>query len=343
MKLIIQIPCLNEEETLPETVRDLPKEIPGVSRIEVLIVDDGSTDRTAQVARELGVGHIIRHQKNRGLAAAFQTGLDRCLALDADIIVNTDADHQYPGTFIPSLIRPILEGQADLAIGDRNISSLLHLPWTHRLLQRMGTSVVRRVSGTDVPDAPSGFRALSREAAMRMEVLTGYTYTLETILQAGRMGMKIATVPIQTNRATRGSRLKRSELQYVFRSAVTILRLYALYQPLKTFLLLAVPFLIGGVALWVRYLVLFFLGAAGRGAHIQSVVVGAALILISVLFTCLGVLGDLMARARALAERTLYLAKRALYGPPHDALSAGVAAVLPASPPKASSRDATAP
>jgi len=336
VKLIIQIPCLNEEGTLPDSLRDLPKQIPGVSRIEVLIIDDGSTDRTAQVARELGVHHVVRHQKNRGLAAAFQTGIDRCLALDADIIVNTDADNQYPASFIPSLVRPILEGQADIAIGDRNISSLVHLPWSHRLLQRLGTSVVRRVSGTDVPDAPSGFRAMSREAAMRMEVLTGYTYTLETILQAGRIGLKIATVPIQTNRATRVSRLKRSNLQYVFRSAVTILRIYALYQPLKTFLLLALPFLLGGIGLWARYLVLLILGSAGRGAHIQSIVVGGAFILIAFLLSSLGILGDMLAKARALSERTLYLAKRSLYGPSHEA----PAPAVPAPPPPVVEREA---
>jgi glycosyltransferase involved in cell wall biosynthesis len=194
VKLVIQIPCFNEQATLPETVRDLPREIPGVDIVEVVVVDDGSTDRTSEVARSLGVTRVVRHTKNRGLAAAFQTGLDAAIALQADIIVNTDADHQYPGSAIPSLVASILEGRADIVLGDRKIHGLRHLPLTHRLLQKWGSAVVRRISGTEVPDAPSGFRAFSREAAILLEVLTEYTYTLETIIQAGRKGLGIACI-----------------------------------------------------------------------------------------------------------------------------------------------------
>ena len=313
MKVIVQIPCYNEEATLAEVVRQVPREIPGVDRVEVLVIDDGSADRTAETARAAGADHVVRHARNRGLAAAFQTGIDAALRLGADVIVNTDADNQYPGSRIPDLVAPILKGEADMALGDRQIGSLRHLSLLHRMLQKLGSAVVRRISGTAVPDAPSGFRALSREAAMRLEVLTDYTYTLETLIQAGRQGFRLVCVPIAVNAPTRVSRLKRSQWHYVGRSAATILRLYAMYRPLKTFLLLALPFLLGGLGLWTRYAVLWFQGETGRGAHVQSVVVGAVLLLIAVLFGSLGVLGDLIARSRTLAERTLLAAKRALH------------------------------
>jgi glycosyltransferase involved in cell wall biosynthesis len=341
MKLLIQIPCLNEERTLPDTVRDLPGEIPGVTRIEVLVIDDGSSDRTAEIARELGVPHVVRHLRNRGLAAAFQTGIDQCLELQADVIVNTDGDHQYPGSFIPALVRPILEGRADMVIGDRRIHAQGHLSWMHRFLQWLGSSVVRRVSGANIPDATSGFRALSREAALRVEVLSKYTYTLETILQGERMGLNIVSVPIEVNRPTRQSRLKRNDLEYVVHSAATLLRLYALYQPLKTALLMALPFLLGGLGLWARYVYLIFAHDAGRSAHIQSVVVGGALILLSSLLGALGILGDILAKGRALSERTLYLAKVARYGrspvPPERPSPAGA----PLGAPRPEEREST--
>lgn len=314
MKLIVQIPCYNEEDTLPQVLREIPRRIPGVDRVEILVVDDGSTDRTSDVARRAGADHVVRHAKNRGLAAAFQTGLDAALALGADVVVNTDADNQYPGSLIPALAEPILQGSADMVVADRRIGSLKHLPFLHRVLQRLGSAVVRRISGTAVPDAPSGFRALSREAAFRLEVLTDYTYTLETLIQAGRQGFRLAFLPIDINPPTRVSRLKRSQWHYVARSAGTILRLYALYRPLRTFFLMALPFLLGGLGLWGRFAYLWATDRGGRGAHVQSVVVGAALILIAVLLGALGVLGDLMARSRSVSERILAVSKKTLYG-----------------------------
>jgi glycosyltransferase involved in cell wall biosynthesis len=313
MKLIIQIPCFNEEATLGETLADLPKQIPGIDCIEILIVDDGSTDQTAEVARKFGTHHVIRHAANRGLAAAFQTGVDACLERGADFILNTDADHQYPGSYIPQLLEPLLSGQADMVIADRQIGSRGDLPIMHRMLQRLGSAVVRRISGTSVPDAPSGFRALSREAGLRLEIVTNFTYTLEALVQAGEKGLRLAFVPIHTNPPKRESRLKRTESHYVLKSAATLLRLYAVYQPLRTFLILGLPFLLTGAALWIRYLVLAILERGVRGAHLQSVVVGGASILIAFMLATLGILGDLMARNRIVSERILYHSKRARF------------------------------
>jgi len=313
MKLVIQIPSYNEEQGLAETIRLLPRSLPRVDCIEVLVIDDGSSDRTAEVARAAGADHIIRHKKNRGLAAAFQSGIDAALELGADIIVNTDADNQYPGSFIAALIAPILDGGADYVIADRQMSRLTHLSRTHRLLQRIGSAAVSRISGIPVPDAPSGFRAITREAALRIEVLTDYTYTLETLIQAAHKGLRLAWVPVDVNPPMRASRLKRSEAQYVRRSAVTMLRLYALYKPLRTFVLLALPFMLAGLGLWGRYVGLVLSHAATRGSNIQSVVVGAALLLISLLLVSLGILGDILARNRTLTDRTLELTKRSLF------------------------------
>ena len=313
MKLIVQIPCFNEEETLPLTLADIPRQIPGVDTVEILVIDDGSTDRTVGVARQLGVHHIVRHTGNKGLAMAFQTGLDACLELGADIIVHTDADNQYPGRRIPDLVAPILTGTADMVIGDRQTDKIEHFSFTKRLLQRLGSAVVRYVSGTDVPDAPSGFRALSREAALRINVLTGYTYTLETIIQAGKKNLIVAHIPIETNPKLRESRLIRSKWQYVMRSTATILKLFALYEPLRTFTYLSLPFLLGGSGLWLRYLVLLLLGETGRGAHVQSVVVGSAAWIVGFLIFLIGLLADIVATNRRLHEETLYYLKRSVF------------------------------
>lgn len=318
LKVIVQIPAFNEEGTIADVVRAIPREIPGAGRVEILVVDDGSADRTAEVAREAGADHVVRHTRNRGLAAAFQTGIDRALELGADAIVNTDADGQYPGSQIAALLAPVLRAEADIVIGDRRIAAQKRLSWSHRLLQRLGSAVVRRISGSSVPDAPSGFRAISRDAALRLEVLTTYTYTLETIIQAGMKGLRLASVPIDVNPPTRPSRLMRSQGEYVLRSLGTILQLYVLYRPFKTFFMIAFPFLALGAGLWIRYLVLMLQGEAGRGAHVQSVVAGAALIIISIVLGSLGILGNLLARNRALAERTLHYSRRALFSRPPE-------------------------
>lgn len=311
MKLIIQIPCLNEERTLPETLADLPRRIDGIDEIEWMIIDDGSTDRTAQVAREHGVHHIVRHSTNKGLAAAFQTGLNAALRRGADIIVNTDADNQYPGAAIPELVRPIVENGVDMVIGDRQTSTIEHFSPTKKLLQRIGSRVVQHVSNTDVPDAPSGFRAFSREAALRLNIITDYTYTLETIIQAGHKNLTVLHVPVTTNAKTRESRLIKSNWRYVLRSAATIMRLFLLYMPLRTFAYLALPFLLVGGGLWVRYFVLWLAGETARGSHIQSVTVGGALLLLGFFVFVIGLVGDLIAINRRLHEETLYYVKQA--------------------------------
>lgn len=310
MKLIIQIPCLNEEATLPGTLAELPRSIDGVDSVEWLVIDDGSTDRTAEVARACGVDHIVTHTTNKGLAVAFQTGLDACLQAGADIIVNTDADNQYPGRFVPALVRPILEHSADMVIGNRQTDSIPHFSRTKRLLQGLGSRVVRRISDTDVPDAPSGFRAFSREAALRLYVVTGYTYTLETIMQAGQKNLTIAHVPVEVNPKTRESRLMRSTFDYVLRSTVTLLRLFLLHQPLRTFTYLSLPFFLLGGGLWLRYLILVTVGEAARGAYVQSVIVGAVALILGFLIFLIGLLGDVVAMTRRIQEETLYYTKR---------------------------------
>ena len=313
MKLIIQIPCLNEELTLRQTLQDLPHDVPGVDCIETLVVDDGSTDRTAEVAYEEGVHHIVRHNENRGLAAAFQSGIDACLQLGADLIVNTDADNQYPGSAISELVSPIIVGSADMVIADRQVKDIQHFSYVKKILQRWGSAAVRSASGTHVPDAPCGFRALSREAALRINVLTNYTYTLETIIQAGKKNITVSHIPIETNPILRQSRLIHSDWQYVRRSAATILRLVTLYEPLRTFSVLGLPFFLFGAGLWVRYLILLALYGDLRGAYIQSVVVGGASILVAVLVWCLGLLGELLATNRRLQEEILYRIKAVVF------------------------------
>jgi hypothetical protein len=262
------------------------------------------------VAREHGVHHVVRHTVNKGLATAFQSGLNACLQLGADIIVNTDADNQYPGRYIVDLVTPIIEQRADIVIGDRQTDTIEHFSPIKKRLQKMGSAVVRIVSKTDVPDAPSGFRAWSREAALRINVITGYTYTLETIIQAGNKNLAIINVPVYTNAKLRESRLISSIPQYVIRSALTILRLFVLYQPLKTFTYLSAPFIGIGLLLWIRYGILALTTDLSRGAHVQSVVVGAALLIMGFIVFLIGLLGDLIAINRRLHEETLYYVKK---------------------------------
>ncbi|GAB5492764.1 MAG: glycosyltransferase family 2 protein [Phototrophicaceae bacterium] len=310
MKLIIQIPCYNEEDNLHITLNDLPKQIDGVDEIEILIIDDGSQDRTAEVAREYGVHHIVRHPSNQGLATAFQSGLTACIQLGADIVVNTDADNQYPGQYIPDLVRPILENEADLVIGDRQTQLIEHFSPLKRLLQHWGSAVVRFISGTHIPDAPSGFRAMSRKTALRFHVFTHYTYTLETIIQASHYNLKIMSVPIKTNPKLRESRLMKSTSSYVLRSASTILQLFLLYQPLRTFSYISAPFFLVGGFFWLRYLLILIFNNPERGANIQSITVGGVLITIGVFTILIGLVGKIIAFNRRLQEEILYHLKQ---------------------------------
>src|SRR5581483_9054604 len=299
VKLIVQIPCLDEAETLPRVVRAIPRQIPGVDVVEVLVVDDGSTDGTVEVARRLGVDHIVRHVGNKGLAQAFRTGLDACLRLGADLIVNTDGDDQYPAADIPRLIAPILKKRAEIVIADRQTSTIQHFSPSKKLLQRLGSWAVRRVSRTEVPDAPSGFRAYSREAALRLNVVTTYSYTVETLIQAGVRRTAIAYVPVRVNEQTRGSRLVRSNATYVKLQLATIVRTYAMYEPLRVFTILAVPVVAAGLILVGRFLYLFLSGETG---HVQSLVLGAALLIVGLQVLLNGLLADLIAANRRLVE-----------------------------------------
>jgi len=307
MKLIVQIPALNEEATLAETLRSIPRAIPGVDRVELLVIDDGSSDRTSEVAREAGADHVVRLTRPKGLAAVFMAGLDASLRLGADIIVNTDADNQYPNHEIPRLIAPILAGEADMVVGDRGIAEVAHFSWTKRQLQRLGSWVVRKVSGTDVPDTTSGFRALSREAALRINIVSEFTYTLESIIQAGKKRLAVTTEPI-TARETRPSRLMRSTWDYVKRSGATILRIYAMYEPFKIFVLLGSALVAGGLLLGARYAWFWWLGEV-RG-HIQSAILSVLLLILGFQTLQWGVMADLVGSNRKLIEDLLYRVRK---------------------------------
>lgn len=315
MKVIVQIPCYNEEATLPLVMADMPRSIPGVDVLETLVIDDGSSDRTVEVARQLGVNHIVRHNGNKGLAAAFQTGLDACLRLGADIIVNTDGDNQYPQAMIPDLIAPILRGEADMVVGDRQVNKIEHFSPMKKLLQGLGSWVVRQASGTSVPDAPSGFRAISQDAALRLNVITKYTYTLETIVQAGKKNIKIASVPITTNKVTRPSRLIRGVFDYLKKSSATIVRIYALYEPLKVFFYIGL-FLMLIAAYGTISLVLHYFLQEGQNfrqtfeRHLPTTIATLIALVFGFQIWLIGLLADLIASSRRLTEETLYRIKR---------------------------------
>ncbi|MDR9402384.1 MAG: glycosyltransferase family 2 protein [Halothece sp. Uz-M2-17] len=299
-KLIIQIPCYNEEATLGATLADLPRELPGIDTVEWLIIDDGSRDRTIEVAKASGVDHIIRHPKNQGLAKAFMSGLHASLAAEADIIVNTDADNQYCADDIPHLIEPILLKQAEIVVGARPITNIPHFSPIKKTLQQLGSYVVRLASNTNIPDAPSGFRAFSREAALQINVFDNYTYTLETIIQAGQKGMAITSVPVNVNGDLRPSRLVKSTPTYVLRSMTTILRIFMLYKPLRFFLLAgSIPFSLGFL-LGVRWLIFFLMGT--ERTRVPSLILTAILILIGFQLWMFGLIADLMAANRRLIE-----------------------------------------
>jgi glycosyltransferase involved in cell wall biosynthesis len=299
-KLVIQIPCFNEEQTLAVTLSALPRQVAGFARVEWLVVDDGSTDRTVEVARRSGVDHVVALPHNQGLARAFMAGLEASLKTGADVIVNTDADNQYDATCIPDLVRPILDGRAQVVVGERPIMEIEQFSVVKKLLQRLGSTVVRIASSTDVPDAPSGFRAMHREAALRLCVFNDYTYTLETIIQAGRKNIPIVAVPVRVNRVERPSRLVRSIPSYLRRSILTILRIFILYKPLRFFLYAGTLLLVPGVAIGIRFLVNFL--QDGGAGHVQSLILSAILILGAMIVYSAGLLADLVAANRVLLE-----------------------------------------
>lgn len=297
-KLIIQIPCFNESKQLPETLAALPRDVPGFDKVEWLIIDDGSTDDTVAVARENGVDHVVELGYNQGLAVAFMRGIEACLKLGADVIVNTDGDNQYDASCIPDLTRPVVEGTAKIAIGARPIDAIAHFSPMKRMFQKLGSWVVRVASRTDIQDAPSGFRAIHRDAALRIYVFGAYTYTLEMIIQAGRQGIPMTSVPVTVNDPTRESRLMRSVVQYMRRSAVTIFRILVLYKPLRVFSLFAALTMLPGIAAFTRFLILYFSG--GGSGNIQSLIFAAALVAVGAIFFAVGLLADLIAANRAL-------------------------------------------
>ena len=303
MKLIIQIPCFNEAESLPATLLAIPRKIAGVDVVEFLVIDDGSSDGTGDVARRWGVQHVVRHATNRGLAAAFQTGVDACLALGADIIVNTDADGQYDGGAIPALILPVLEGRADIVVGDRGVASNAHFGPIKRRLQRLGTAVVRFLSRTDISDAVSGFRAISREAAQRINITTEFSYTTDMLIQAGRKRMKVVSIPVGTNKTERPSRLFKSIPQFISRQLVTIARAYTTYNPLRAFVSVGLAMAVFGAIPILRF-VWFYLNGDGSG-HLQSLVLGGVFVTLGVITSLLGVLADLIGSNRKLMEISL--------------------------------------
>jgi len=315
-KLIIQIPCYNESETLAETIADIPRSISGIDEIVVLVVDDGSTDNTDQIALNGGADFVIRHRQNRGLAQAFMTGLTTALAMEADIIVNTDADHQYPGRYIPALIAPILTGEADLVIGDRKPGTNIHFSPIKRLLEIAGSWVLRHLSQTDASDAPSGFRAYSRYAALRMNVYNWYSYTLETLIQVGRERMALAHIPIDTNPVMRPSRLHKGILNFIWRQSGAIVRSYILYQPLRSFSLLGLPFLLVGAFLITRFLFFYLTGDTGLSRHVQSVSIGGTFFIFGVILIFLGLLGDAIRANRKIIEEILVRLREKKYGIP---------------------------
>lgn len=313
MKLIVQIPAKDEEEHLPVVLRDIPRQIPGIDQVEVLVIDDGSQDRTTDVALAHGANHVVRHVSNKGLAAAFQTGIDAALRLGADIIVNTDADNQYPGDQIPALVAPILRRQADIVIGDRQTHTLEHFTPQKRVLQHVGSWVVRRASNTEVPDSVSGFRALSREAALRIFVTTDFSYTVENLIQAGKRRLTVAHVPIRTN-PTRPSRLHKGNWNFVKRQASTIVRTYATYEPLKTFSYIATPFVVMGVIFLLRAAYVYFARKFlpdYKEDNIQALTLGTGFLVLGFIVFLIGLVADRIGGNRRMLEELLYRVRKA--------------------------------
>ena len=311
MKLIIQIPCFNEAETLEVTLNDLPKHIDGIDEIEYLIIDDGSHDNTAEVAKKWGVHYVVRFRRNKGLAKGFMAGLDACLKNGADIIVNTDADNQYCGADIETLVRPILDKKAHIVIGERPIDDTEHFTPLKKKLQHFGSWVVRKASKTTIPDAPSGFRAYSREAAMRINVINDYTYTLETVVQSGREKMAVMSVPIRTNPELRESRLFHSMWGYIKKSMLTIVRTYLMYRPLYFFFMLGSILALVGVGFFVRYFVFFCSGEGG--GHLQSLILASTLLIVGFQTIVVGLLGDVISANRKILQDVQYHVRKMDY------------------------------
>ncbi len=305
-KLVIQIPCLNESATLPATLADLPRHIQGIDAIDVLVIDDGSTDGTADVARAHGVSHVLRFRRRKGLASAFASGVDTALRMGADFIVNTDADNQYAGRDIVRLVEPLIKGEADIVIGDRNIRDLKHMSWQKKMLQRVGSWVVRQVSGTAVPDTTSGFRAYTREAALRMTIVSDFSYTLESIIQAGKQRMAIAHVEVGTNPRTRPSRLFDSVFSYVKRSAATIVRVYTMYEPLKVFTYIGGILFLVGAAISVRFLYYYLYLTPYETGKIQSLILSAVLMIVGFQVALIGLLADALSSTRKIIDEVVY-------------------------------------
>lgn len=314
MKLFVQIPCLNEELTLPLVLANIPRHIEGVDEVEILVVDDGSTDRTVEVAKALGVRHFVRHTRNMGLARSFRDGVDYALSQGADIVVNTDGDNQYPQEMIPELVAPLLRGEADIAIGDRQTKTIEHFSPFKKLMQRAGSTVVNLAAGTELPDAASGFRAYSKLSLLRLNVVTQFSYCMETIIQAGNKRLRIASVPITTNPKTRESRLFSNIFQHIFRSGQAILRSYVMFKPYTLFVTFAVVFFVLAMIPFVRFIVLTWMGVAGD--HIQSLILGSALLVGSLLSVALLVIADLQRTNRVLIEDALQRMKELQFPSP---------------------------
>ena len=308
MKLIVQIPCYNEEETLAQTVADIPRELEGIDKVEILIIDDGSKDGTLRVAENIGVDHIVRNKRNIGLARTFRKGLDACLKQGADIVVNTDGDNQYCGQDIPKLIKPILNGQADMVIGDRETQNIEHFSASKKFLQWLGSGIVRRLAGIWVPDTVSGFRAFSREAVIRLNIVSSFSYTIETVIQAGKRQLAVASVPIRTNAKTRESRLFKSIPSFIRNSLGTMVRMYSMYQPLRMFFYIGTTLSVLGLIPILRFLVYYFSGD-GSG-HIQSLILGGVLLMMGFLAYLAGLVADLISFNRQLLEMNLERVRR---------------------------------
>lgn len=313
MKLIVQIPCLNEAETLPLVLETIPKKIKGIDEIEILVIDDGSKDDTVAVAKKLGVKHFVHHTRNMGLGLSFHDGVARALELGADIVVNTDGDNQYPQESIAELVQPIINGEADIVVADRQIGQIAHFSGFKKLLQRLGSRVVNLAAGTDIPDAASGFRAYSREAIIKLNTITRFSYCMETIIQAGNKRLAITSVPVTTNAKTRESRLFKSTQEHVLKSGAAIFRAYVMYRPYVLFVSLGTTFTILGLIPFVRYLWLFLQN--NHGGHLQSLLFGSVLLVAALLCFVLGVLADLTRINRILIEDQLELAKRSYLKP----------------------------